>query len=134
MNSNQFWRMFEDEWFTPKYRLKKVLGAGSSGAVFLADEVIVDRAIREVAIKIFSDDREQQERQITELQTAISLKHPALLESFSPEQGWLKGTEYLGLVMELAQDSLAKRLRQEGLPLSEIKLIDIVIYSFAATV
>lgn len=123
MNPSYFWRLFEDEWFTPKYRLKKLLGAGSFGAVFLADEVIVDRAIREVAIKIFSDDREQKERQIAELQIAISLKHPGLLESFSPEQGWLKGTEYLGLVMELAQDSLAKRLQQETLPLSEMKLM-----------
>jgi hypothetical protein len=40
MNPNHFWRMFEDEWFTPKYRLKKLLGAGAFGAVFLADEVI----------------------------------------------------------------------------------------------
>jgi eukaryotic-like serine/threonine-protein kinase len=43
MNPDRFWRMFEDEWFTPKYRLKKLLGAGSLGAVFLAHEVISDR-------------------------------------------------------------------------------------------
>jgi hypothetical protein len=29
--------------FTPKYRLKKLLGAGAFGAMFLADEVIGDR-------------------------------------------------------------------------------------------
>lgn len=71
MHPNQLWQMFEDEWFTPKYRLKKLLGAGAFGAVFLADEVIADRVIREVAIKIFSNEGEQQ-RQIAELQTAIS--------------------------------------------------------------
>ena len=57
MNPSQFWRMFEDEWCTPKYRLKKLLGAGSFGAVFLADEVVADRVMREVAIKIFSNER-----------------------------------------------------------------------------
>ncbi|MDZ8260444.1 bifunctional serine/threonine-protein kinase/formylglycine-generating enzyme family protein [Nostoc sp. ChiQUE01b] len=123
MHPNQFWRMFEDEWFTPKYRLKKLLGAGAFGAVFLADEVIADRVIREVAIKVFSNEGEMQERQITELQTAISLKHHALLEGFSPEQGWLKGIECLGLVMELAQDSLAKRLQQGSLAIAEVKVI-----------
>lgn len=121
MTSNQFWRMFEDEWFTPKYRLRKLLGAGAFGAVFLADEVIADRVMREVAIKIFSNESEQQERQIAELQTAISLKHPGLLEGFSPEQGWLKGIECLGLVMELAQESLVKRLQRGSLPLAEVK-------------
>ncbi|NEU74308.1 SUMF1/EgtB/PvdO family nonheme iron enzyme [Hassallia byssoidea VB512170] len=121
MNPNQFWRMFEDEWFTPKYRLKKLLGAGSFGAVFLADDVVADRIIREVAIKIFSNESGQQERQIAELQTAISLKHPSLLEGFSPEQGWLKGIECLGLVMELAQESLALRLQRGSLPLAEVK-------------
>ncbi|GAB1541867.1 hypothetical protein NUACC21_45400 [Scytonema sp. NUACC21] len=122
MHPNQLWQMFEDEWFTPKYRLKKLLGAGAFGAVFLADEVIADRVIREVAIKIFSNEGEQQ-RQIAELQTAISLKHPGLLEGFSPEQGWLKGIECLGLVMELAQNSLTKRLQQGSLPLSEVKAL-----------
>ncbi|QDL11514.1 serine/threonine protein kinase [Brasilonema octagenarum UFV-E1] len=121
MNPNQFWRMFEDEWFTPKYRLKKLLGAGSFGAVFLADDVVADRVMREVAIKIFSDESGLQERQIAELQTAISLKHPNLLEGFSPEQGWLKGIECLGLVMELAQDSLGRRLQRGSLPLAEVK-------------
>ncbi|MDF5734012.1 MAG: protein kinase, partial [Rhizonema sp. PD38] len=123
MNPNQFWRMFEDEWFTPKYRLKKLLGAGSFGAVFLADDVVADRVMREVAIKIFSHESGQQERQIAELQTAISLKHPGLLEGFSPEQGWLKGIECLGLVMELAQETLVKRLQQGSLPVSEVNAI-----------
>lgn len=123
MNPNHFWRMFEDEWFTPKYRLKKLLGAGSFGAVFLADEVISDRVLRQVAIKVFSGEGEPQERQIAELQTAISLKHPGLLESFSPEQGWLKGVECLGLVMELAENSLTKRLEQGTIPVLELKAI-----------
>ncbi|MEL7039254.1 MAG: bifunctional serine/threonine-protein kinase/formylglycine-generating enzyme family protein [Cyanobacteria bacterium J06592_8] len=122
MNPNQFWRMFENEWFTPKYRLKKLLGAGSFAAVFLADEVLHDRVIRQVAIKIFSNEGKQ-ESQIQELQTAISLKHPGLLEGFSPEQGWLKGIECLGLVMELAQNSLAKRLQQGKIPLFEVQTI-----------
>ena len=85
--------------------------------------MVADRLIREVAIKIFSNESEQQERQIQELQTAISLKHPGLLEGFSPEQGWLKGIECLGLVMELAQESLAKRLQRGTLPLFEVKAI-----------
>ena len=121
MAANQFWKTFEDEWFTPKHRLKKVLGQGASGAVFLAEEIVADRVMREVAIKIFASENHQQDCQVQELQTAIALKHPGLLEGFSPEQGWLKGIECLGLVMELAQGSLSHRLPHHRLPLSEIK-------------
>ncbi len=113
--------MFEDEWFTPKYRLKQLLGEGNHGAVFLADDIVGDQVMRSVAIKIFSHGNDLREQTINELQTAISLKHPGLLESFSPEQGWLKGIECLGLVMELAQESLAKRLQRGNLPLEEVK-------------
>jgi len=120
---SQLWQVFEEEWFTPKYCLKKLLGAGASGAVFRADEVVSDRVIREVAIKIFSYQNNDPERQLEELQRAISLKHPALLESFSPEQGWLKGIECFGLVMELAGESLAKRLQRGNLPPDEAQVI-----------
>ena len=120
---SQLWQVFEEEWFTPKYCLKKLLGAGASGAVFRADEVVSDRVIREVAIKIFSYENNDPERQLEELQRAISLKHPALLESFSPEQGWLKGIECFGLVMELAGESLAKRLQRGNLSPAEAKVI-----------
>lgn len=120
---SQLWQVFEEEWFTPKYCLKKLLGAGAFGAVFRADEVVSDRVIREVAIKIFSSQNNQQERQLEELQRAISLKHPALLESFSPEQGWLKGVECLALVMELAGESLAQHLQRGNLSAAEAKVI-----------
>lgn len=123
MNQNLLWQVFEEEWFTPKYCLKKLLGAGAFGAVFRADEVVSDRVIREVAIKIFSYENNDPERQLEELQRTISLKHPALLESFSPEQGWLKGIECLGLVMELAEESLAKRLQRGNLSPTEAKAI-----------
>ena len=110
------WKKLEGTQFTYKYHLKKLLGVGGFGAVFSADEVIGDTAIREVAVKIMQVDPDNKKRQLDELVTSTGLKHPALLDCFSPEQAQIEEVEYWGLVMELAtQGSLVDYLKKQTL-------------------
>jgi len=106
------WKKLEGEQFTYKYYLKKLLGVGSFGAVFSADEVIGDHVIREVAVKVMQVDPDNKKRQLDELVTSTRLKYPTLLDCITPEQTQIAGVEYWGLVMELAQGSLVDYLKK----------------------
>ncbi len=81
-----FWRTFEGTPFSEKYHLKRFLGEGQFGGVFAADEVLADRHIREVAIKIFNPLRPiALDELVQELQQVMALKHSHLIDCYSPE-------------------------------------------------
>lgn len=126
MNYNQLWRMLEGESIDNKYYLKKFLGAGGYGGVFLADEVVDDDFSRQVAVKLISPDPElkKREEQRKELKNAVNLKHHNLLDCFVPGLCQIKGSDFLYLVMELAEGTLQERLQKS--PLSETEVIEIV--------
>jgi len=117
------WKSLEGELFTYKYYLKKLLGVGGFGAVFSADEVIGDQVIREVAVKVMQVDPDNKKRQLDELIISTKLKHFALLNCISPEQAEIEKVECWGLVMELAQGSLADRLKKSALTNAEIETL-----------
>jgi len=96
----------EREMVGGRYRLDKLLGAGSAGRVFRAVDEVTNRA---VAIKMLfaasARGSTSYERFLREARIASALRHPAIVEvyDFSVEQGFL--------VMEyLAGGSLAQRL------------------------
>ena len=129
MNANQLWRMLQGESIDGKYHLKKFLGAGSYGGVFLADEVVDDDWQREVAVKLISPEndpkkREEREEQRKELKNAVNLKHPNLLDCFVPGLCQIKGSEFFYLVMELAEETLEQHLQKGSL--SAIEVMEIV--------
>lgn len=125
--SARYWKRFAETPFNAKYQLRQFLGAGSYGAVFLADEVVLDRLIRQVAIKVLLQDdpgdQKSLDRVINELTLATTLKHPHLLDCYSSEQGVIDEEPVLGLVMEVASGTLQDRLYQvEGLlPAAEVR-------------
>jgi len=89
-----------------RYRLDKLLGAGTSGRVFLASDEVAGRS---VAIKMFfaagARGGSAYERFVREARLASTLRHPSLVEVYdvSVERGFL--------VMEyLTGGSLAQRL------------------------
>ncbi len=125
MNNEQLWRMLAGECVNGQYHLKKLLGVGSYGAVFQADEVVGDRLVREVAIKIISPDNDEKtrDRQLQELIVAVNLDHPNLIRCFAPGLAQIKGFEFLYLLMELAEETLAKRLEKSSLSLEEVQKI-----------
>ncbi|UCJ13809.1 MAG: GUN4 domain-containing protein [Phormidium sp. PBR-2020] len=105
-----------------KYHLQELLGAGGFGAVYLSDEVVRDRLLRQVAVKIFDNN---DNRQLIELIEATRLDHPHLIRSHTAGE-WLfhhknEEIERLYLVMEQAEYSLQERLEKGELSQSQIQ-------------
>ena len=112
MNSSvaNIWNTLEGEVIDGKYHLSRLIASGGFGGVFEADEVVADQLIRHVAIKFISPNDELAGRQIQELALAASLDHNGLIRSFSPGQCIVQNIVLFYIVMELATDSLGKRL------------------------
>lgn len=99
-----------------KYHLREFLGAGGFGAVFLADEVVRDRILRQVAVKIIPDN---DNRQLIELMEATRLDHPHLIRSHTAGASRFNNIDLLYLVMEQAEYSLQNRLEKGKLSVTE---------------
>lgn len=112
---NDLYKIFENSAFNHKYFLKTFKGAGAFGAVFLADELVGDTKIQEVAIKAIRKDKMSSDNIAKELITAIRLKHPNLINCITSEQGQLKHLMFdyacFGLVMEIASGTLEQYLK-----------------------
>jgi formylglycine-generating enzyme required for sulfatase activity len=101
-----YWKKQEGHWFGSKYLLKEFLGYGAYGAVFRANEMLAERVMQSVAIKIVIADMDNLDNQLAELQLSVRLRHPHLINGITCEQGEIFGDLCLGLVMELADDTL----------------------------
>lgn len=123
MTQHIFWQSYEDTPFSKKYRLRDLLGMGGFGAVYKADEVVRDRQVRTVALKVFNPVAAPDvDACIQEFRVSTRLRHPHLIETYAIEEGTLQGNlEVLGLVMELAQFDLAKRLTRSLLSPQEAR-------------
>lgn len=121
--SDFLWNMFDNQVLDGKYHIRKRLGVGGYGAVFLADEVVSDNTIREVVIKLFQVSKQERRRQMRELVASATLNHAHLIRCFSP--GSFTHTiqdhpiDMLYIVMERADESLEQRLRRGPLTLEE---------------
>ena len=125
MNQHAFWKSCEETQFSSKYYLRELLGVGGFGAVFRADEVVADRQVRSVALKVFNPFLTPDlDAFIEEFKTTASLRHPHLIETYAIEEGKLQGTiPALGLVMELMGEDLAKRLERGVLTGAEAQVL-----------
>lgn len=119
--SSTVWRMCEGQVVDGKYHLRRLLGIGSYGGVFLADEVVADRLIRHVAVKLIEPSDTDAEGQMRELIAATNLDHPHLLRCYAPGQCPINGLPLLYLVTELAQDTLENRLAAGPLTVEEAR-------------
>jgi serine/threonine protein kinase len=135
--SDLFWDLFEGQVLDGKYHLRQRIGVGGYGAVFLADEVVAGRALREVVVKLFRVAEEQREQQLRELQTSTTLHHPNLIRYFAPGQFTYsfqdKTISMLYLVMERADESLEQRLKRGLLTPEEAETLlrqmcDVLLY------
>ncbi|MGB7712623.1 MAG: serine/threonine-protein kinase, partial [Microcoleus sp.] len=115
-----------------QYHLQEYLGCGGYGAVYKADEVIRDRLIREVAIKLIApeEDETKAEKQLTELTAAVNLQHENLIRSYTAGECEVKEDEYLFIAMEIAETTLEKQRKTGKIPPAEA--IEIVKATAAA--
>ena len=113
-----------------RYVLKQLLGVGGFGGVFKSDEVFLDELLRQVAVKVIAppevdlglspNEREtqfkkQQRQQRDELIAAVNLTHPNVIAGFHVGLfNWESDqTDYLYLVMELAEGTLRAKLKEK---------------------
>lgn len=116
--------MLEGETIHQKYYLKKLLGSGSFAGVFLADEVLSDRFLRQVAIKLIPPSAKEPDRHFLEFKVASNLSHPYLLQGLTT--GFWEHTQdlkFFYLVTEVAEYNLESYLEKNTLSLPEIKEI-----------
>ena len=114
MNPDQMYilyRMMEGQ-SIQQYRLEHLLGAGGFGGVFQAAEVVRDRVMRKLAIKLVSNTSDEQ---LDELNTAVSLDHPHFIRCFAAGECQILNAEFLFLVMELATGTLEQQLGQTAM-------------------
>ena len=120
MNPDQiriFYRLMEGQ-AIQQYRLEHLLGAGGFGGVFQAAEVVRDRVMRKLAIKLVSNTSDEQ---LAELNTAVNLNHPHFIRCFAAGDCQLLNADWLFLVMELASGSLEQHLGQRPMPESSTR-------------
>ncbi len=107
------------------YEIQSLLGAGGMGEVYRARDSRLDRT---VAVKILashlSSTPELKQRMEREARTVSSLNHPNICQLY--DIGAQNGTDYL--VMEFLEgETLAERLREGPMPLSETVRIGIAV-------
>jgi formylglycine-generating enzyme required for sulfatase activity len=103
-----------------QYHLESLLGAGGFGGVFLANEVVRDRVLKQVAVKVIPGNDEQQ---LEELLAAATLDHDHLIRCYTAGECSLLNINALYLVMELAEESLDSHLQANPLETEEIRQI-----------
>lgn len=101
------------------YHLKKLLGAGSFGGVFLAQHIIDNQVISHVAVKMIISNGTQQE--LNEILAGTNLTHPNLVRYLAGGKCHFQGTDFLYLVMELADGTLEDELKNRQLSHEELK-------------
>ena len=110
-----------------RYRLKRVLGSGGFGCVMLADHMVGDRVLSEVAVKLVPQGRTRINRQLDELEKAVQLHHPFLVRYHSAGDGRLavgsQALSVLYVVMERAGETLASRRRRGLLGAEEVQRV-----------
>src|SRR5689334_700437 len=117
------WRVFEEQTIDQKYVLQKLLGTGSYGGVFLADEVVADRLIRQVAVKLMETNETARDAQVRELIAAVNLDHSCMLRSFTCGLCELNRIPLFYLITELAEETLEDRIRLGHVPPDEASVI-----------
>jgi formylglycine-generating enzyme required for sulfatase activity len=103
-----------------QYHLESLLGAGGFGGVFRANEVVRDRVLRQVAVKVIPGNDEQQ---LEELLAAATLEHDQLIRCYTAGECRLLNIDALYLAMELAEGSLDSRLQPGPLESKEVRQV-----------
>jgi serine/threonine protein kinase len=107
------WTQWESQVVNGVYPLRRFLGGSNHSAVFLT-EYKAER-IANAAIKFVPADTLQAQAQLVQWGTAVTLSHPHLLRLFDVGRCRFGGREFLFVVMEYADQTLAQVLPQRAL-------------------
>jgi len=120
--SASFWHLLDGCTIEEKYRLDSLLGEGSFGGVFRANELVGNEIIGQVAIKLIRPHQQVPARkQLDELRLARQLDHASILRCLSVGQFSMQNILFCYMVMELASESLKQRIVMQPLSTVEVK-------------
>ncbi len=129
------WEQFIGQVVEGNFPLLQFLGGSESAAVFLTERHDGDR-IAKAAIKLIPPAPENNELQLSRWRMAAELSHPHLLRLFEAGSCGLGGIPLLYVVMECAEENLARVLSQRALTPAETPamlepLLDVLGYVHA---
>jgi serine/threonine protein kinase len=111
------WRQWEHRVVNDVFPLRRFLGGSDHSAVFLSEYKAKNLA--DVAIKFVPVDTSQPKAQIAQWRAAAKHPHPRLVRMFAVGQCQSGGSEFLFVVMEYAEQTLAQLLPQRALSIDE---------------
>lgn len=115
------WSRWEGHLIKGVFPLRRFLGGSEQSAVFLS-EYDAGKTI-DVAIKLVPAIGARAEAQLTNWRTAAALTHPHLVRLFNMGRCQLEGREFLFVVMEYGEQTLAEFLSERALTAAEVRAL-----------
>lgn len=119
--NSEIWTRWEGQVVKGIFPLRRFLGGSDQGAVFLS-EYNTGKSV-DVAVKIVPAAGAQAETRLAHWRTAASLSHPHLVRLFDMGRCQLGGREYLFIVMEHGEQTMAQFLAQRALTAEEARTL-----------
>lgn len=117
----EVWTRWEGQIVKGIFPLRRFLGCSDKGAVFLSEYNTGKTS--DVAIKIVPAVGSQAEARLAHWRAAAGLSHPNLVRLFDMGRCQLGGREYLFVVMEYGEQTLAEFLSQRVLSTDEVRAL-----------
>src|SRR5688500_16846937 len=115
----EVWTRWEGQIVKGIFPLRRFLGCSDQGAVFLSEYSAGKTA--NVAITIVPSVAAQAEARLAHWRAAAALSHPNLVRLFDMGRCQLGGREYMFVVMEYGEQTLAEFLSQRALSADEVR-------------
>jgi TonB family protein len=115
------WSRWEGHLVKGIFPLRRFLGGSEQSAVFLS-EYDAGKTI-DVAIKLLPAIGSRAEAQLVNWRTAAALTHPNLVRLFNMGRCQLEGREFLFVVMEYGEQTLAEFLSERALTAAEVRAL-----------
>jgi serine/threonine protein kinase len=113
------WTQWESQVVNGVYPLRRFLGGSNHSAVFLTEYTA--GTLADAAIKFVPADALQTQAQLVQWGTAATLSHPHLVRLFDVGRCRFGGRDFLFVVMEYAEQTLAQILPQRALSPDEVR-------------
>jgi hypothetical protein len=117
--TSEVWSDWESQVVNGVFPLRRFIGGSNHSAVFIT-EFRAEKLYR-AAIKLVPADAVEKESQLVQWGTAATLSHPHLLRLFDVGRSHIGGREFLFVVMEYADQTLAQLLPKRPLSSDEVR-------------
>jgi outer membrane biosynthesis protein TonB len=117
--TSEVWSDWESQVVNGVFPLRRFIGGSNHSAVFIT-EFRAEKLYR-AAIKLVPADAVEKESQLVQWGTAATLSHPHLLRLFDVGRSHIGGREFLFVVMEYADQTLAQLLPKRALSSDEVR-------------